>query len=349
MATQAHYLSIYRLHNVNALPDGHGRGTKLATFAKPSFEALLTSEPEPHFAHIDRSRAILALWAKQGTAGWTKLDGEIAAVKKNRPPGTTSGVFVVFNGMTEIPNPTFRSRRDSNEFAFSIDDVSTADIRNSFKALEDGVLIALSLSFPDRGVPSFDPVGQAVYLIEEGKAKPIYAYNLNVSAVRVTEASPMSSDAIENAQALGLRLTSAEFDLSRPVSLLRTSLDKAMDELQGFIAAWAAIEIFVNKTFKSTYEPRWYQTIESSFPESAKRAIERIAEVMNDKYRLSDKFLIIASVLDPDWAVTDAQEFRHLKEIRDKLAHGLDIPAEPLPIESVQKLLLKFLRLHLRP
>jgi len=157
----------------------------------------------------------------------------------------------------------------------------------------------------------------------------------------------MQADAIESAQALSLRLTSAKNDLRKPVSLLRTSLNRATDEPQGFIAAWAAIEIFVNQTFKSTYGPRWYQTIESSVHESAKRAIERIDDVMKDKYRVSDKFLIIASVLDPDFAVADERDFRRLKEIRDNLAHGLDLPEGPLPTESVQKLLLKFMRLHL--
>jgi hypothetical protein len=288
--------------------------------------------------------------AKQGTVGSTKegqLDIEIAAVKKERAPGTNSGVFVVFNGTTEISNPTFSGRRDSDEFAFSLDDVSKVDIRSRFKAAEHNILTALSLSLLVTAAPSFDNVGEAICLTQEGKAKPIYVYNSKFGPARLAVARRMSSDAIKNAQALTARLTSAENDLSRPVSLLRTSLDRATDELQGFIAAWAAIEIFVNQTFKSTYGPRWYQTIESSVSESAKRAIERINEVMKDKYRLSDKFLIIASLLDPDGAATAEKDFRSLKEIRDNLAHGLDLREGPLPTESVQKLLLKFLRLHL--
>jgi hypothetical protein len=191
-ATQAHYISIYRLNGVNSLPVGDSREVKL--FAAASFEALLTSEPEPHFAHIDRSRAVLDLWAERGIAGWTDKGQfilKIAAVKEKRAPRTNSGVFVVLNGTTEIPNPEFRGRRDSDEFSFSLDDVSRVDIRNRFKAPEDSVLTALSLSLPDRAVPSFDTVGEAVYLTEEGNAKPIYVYNV-ISTPRARAAAVTS-------------------------------------------------------------------------------------------------------------------------------------------------------------
>jgi hypothetical protein len=114
------------------------------------------------------------------------------------------------------------------------------------------------------------------------------------------------------------------------------------------VAAWNAMEIFVNATFKSTYEVQWSQIIEKGASVSAKPVVERIAEVMKDKYRLADKFLIIASILDPVRAATDEKEFRRLKKVRDGLLHVLDMPTEPLPTEAAQSLLLKFMGLHLR-
>jgi len=69
--------------------------------------------------------------------------------------------------------------------------------------------------------------------------------------------------------------------------------------------------------------------------------------VMSDKYRLSDKFLVIASVLDSASAVDDGREFSRLKKIRDGLLHALDTPSSPLSTHAVQKLLFKYLKLHL--
>jgi hypothetical protein len=135
--------------------------------------------------------------------------------------------------------------------------------------------------------------------------------------------------------------------MARPTSLLITSLEQATDELQGFIAAWSALEIFVNASFKDTYEARWFEVMEDGAPASAKPVFERFQEVMRDKYRLADKFLVVASVLDPDTATDDAKEFRRLKKFRDELLHALNTPSSTLPTVAVQKLLLKYMKLHL--
>src|SRR5713101_23199 len=51
---------------------------------------------------------------------------------------------------------------------------------------------------------------------------------------------------------------------------------RATDELQGFIAAWSALEIFINGTFKATYEVRWFEIMEDGAPASAKPVFERL-------------------------------------------------------------------------
>ena len=92
---------------------------------------------------------------------------------------------------------------------------------------------------------------------------------------------------------------------------------------------------------------RWFEIMEDGAPASAKPVFERLKDVMSDKYRLADKFLVIASVLDSGGAADDATEFGRLKKFRDGLFHALDTPLSPLPTEAVQKLLLKYMKLHL--
>jgi hypothetical protein len=57
---------------------------------------------------------------------------------------------------------------------------------------------------------------------------------------------------------------------------------------------------------------------------------------------------VIASVLDSAGAADDTEGFRHLKKFRDKLFHALDAPSSALPTDAVQKLLVKYMKLHLR-
>jgi hypothetical protein len=164
-------------------------------------------------------------------------------------------------------------------------------------------------------------------------------------AARVSIASPLTEEMVTEA---GKRIPKliAEKAMARPSSLLITSLNRDTDALQAFIAAWSSLEIFVNATFKATYEAQWFSIMENGAPGAAKPVFERLKEVMSDKYRIADKFLIVASVLDPDAAAKDGEEFRRLKKVRDDLLHALDTPTH-LPTEAVQTLLLKYMRLHL--
>jgi hypothetical protein len=68
---------------------------------------------------------------------------------------------------------------------------------------------------------------------------------------------------------------------------------------------------------------------------------------MSDKYRLSDKFSVIAGELDDSEAEDDQHKFDAIKVTRDKLLHGEDVPISSLPTSDATQLLRKYLRLHL--
>ena len=68
---------------------------------------------------------------------------------------------------------------------------------------------------------------------------------------------------------------------------------------------------------------------------------------MSSKYRLSDKFALIASLLSPESADEDVEQFKQAKNDRDKLLHGQDVHEASLPVQIVQELARKYLRIHL--
>ncbi len=150
------------------------------------------------------------------------------------------------------------------------------------------MLTAITLSLPVGSDLEFEKVGELVYSVDEGSAKPIYALNVEMGTPRLSLARPLSGEIVALAAALAARLNT-EQGSRRAYSLLRTSLDRASDDLQGFIAAWSALEIFVNGVFKSTHEVRWFAIMAEGAPESANPIFERFADVMKDKYRLADR------------------------------------------------------------
>ncbi len=70
---------------------------------------------------------------------------------------------------------------------------------------------------------------------------------------------------------------------------------------------------------------------------------------MKDKYRLSDKFLVISSILSEESAEVDTAEFASLKDIRDKMFHGQTPDQLGMPAQRAQRLIRKYLKFHVEP
>ena len=265
-------------------------------------------------------------------------------VRARRKKQTEKGVFLVLEGASDIQEPCFKTRRDLQDISICFDAIAKPEIRESFGPAVHAVLIALGLSLPANADHQIEKVGEVVYLIDTENDKPIYTFSFQGGSARLSLASPLTDDMVRDAGNRALRVMNDKA-LARPARLL-SSLNQATDALQAFIAAWSALEIFVNASFKASYETQWFAIMENGAPPAARPVFERLKDVMSDKYRLADKLLIIASVLVADAVTTDADEFRRLKRVRDDLLHALETPAN-LPTEAVQKLLLKYMTLHL--
>jgi hypothetical protein len=345
------YIAVWRLYGVSKLLTDGGNNLDLARLDDPSVVSSVTANAEPHFLHIDRSAALATQLLKglfspdkNGTPA-ERLAAELENVKARRAKQTEKGVFLVVEAEKDVSSPNFKTRRDTEEYAVCFDAVDKPEILDSFRPFIQAILTSVVLSLPANADHQIERVGEAIYLVDPDNGKPIYTFSVQGGSARLSVASPLTGEIVA---AAGRRVSKVIGDkqLARPTSLLVTSLNRTTDALQAFVAAWSALEIFVNAGFKATYESRWFDIMESGAPVAAKPVFERFKDVMSDKYRLADKFLIIASVLDADAATTDADEFRNLKTVRDNLSHGLETAAH-LPTEAVQKLLVKYMALHL--
>jgi hypothetical protein len=119
------------------------------------------------------------------------------------------------------------------------------------------------------------------------------------------------------------------------------------DRLKAFVSGWTALEILIEKSFK-TYEQIFLSPLTNAEqPTLRERFLGRITDVMKDKYRLTDKFLAVAAVLFPAVADAEVQEdykkFCRLKGLRDSIFHGDEFSERDLPVHELAELLRKYL------
>jgi len=346
------FIAIYKLEGANKLPDGV-ESVGLLALQSPLITATLTINPEPYYLHIDRSFALgtLILKAiftpnKEGTLEG-HLATEIKNVQERRAKLKGTDVFLVFEGEMDHPVPEFdTSYWGNDDFAVCLEAIDKGIVRAQFRQVVEQALVALSVSLPANADRAFGKIGDVIYIVGPNNEKPIYTFNIKGGDVRLSVASPLNQNVIDETAMFAQKLAN-ERAISLLARLLANSLDLATADLQSFLDIWSAFEIFVNATFRTTYGMRWRQIMENGAPTSAQPVFKRIKDVMHDKYRVADKFIIIASILDADAADNDSTKFRKVKEFRDKLFHSGDIPTSPLPTGDIQKLLIKYLKLHL--
>lgn len=116
--------------------------------------------------------------------------------------------------------------------------------------------------------------------------------------------------------------------------------------MRAFISAWTSLEILINRIF-SIYEDKFIYNIENDHnSHGVNQFLTRIKDVMKDKYRLTDKFSLIASYLSAE-VTEDIELFKSMKKIRDDISHGKEFNEETLPVENARKLASKYLMGHL--
>lgn len=128
--------------------------------------------------------------------------------------------------------------------------------------------------------------------------------------------------------------------------LLAQSLETKQDKFRAFLSAWSAIEIFINKVFVQ-YEAKFISNVDNDHSShGVSKYLERIQSVMKDKYRLTDKFTLIASFLGDD-IENDINLFNRIKKQRNDIYHGQAFDEEILPVEDARRLISVYLKKHL--
>ena len=310
---------------------------------------VLTSDVNRHCLNIDRGLACASLLFR-GMFGSEKIqeipiaiDQEVTKIQEERLSKHKSGVYTVINitGQAEL-NIKENLHRETDQFHICFDAIDKESIRNQHKEIIHAVVAALAMSTS----PEYHAIkiASGIYFIDANN-KPLYSYTFQGGRARLIIAKPVDSEKeIEISETIDLSI--ANIQLKTPFRLLAQSLETMQDNLRAFVSAWSALEILTNKVFP-VYEKQFIAGImDDHNPHGVNDFLARIKEVMRDKYRLTDKFSLVASFLSNEIS-DDIKLFKSMKNIRDGILHGKEFDEEALPVEDARKLASKYLRHHM--
>jgi hypothetical protein len=339
------YLSIYRVRGVIGLPDD----LPVPLLEAPTTKAVaqLTMARDPYFLHLRRLQAFRLMITQALVGGHGNLENASARflhalAGSNIQEGTDFDkplLIVGITGEAEILHPD--RAVDVGEISFGLGLFETQDLAQRAEAVLEAAVAGISLSLPPSTTSVVTKLGYVAYIKDNDSGRLSYTLELSASGSHSSMTS-VSKEILADAAHLS-NVLFAKDDLKTVSHLLSRSL-RTTDDLQAFLTAWAALEILITKSFKSTYEPKLYETLGNAT--SAGQFLTRVRDVMKDKYNIRDKFVVVSSSLDPINAEQDIQEFKNIKSERDGI-HEMKLKPIGYPTHKVQNLLRKYLRLHL--
>lgn len=310
---------------------------------------VLTSDVNRHCLVIDTGLACAGLLLR-GMFGDEKIqelpiaiDSEVKKIQEERVSKNKSGTYavIIINGQAEVEIKE-NLHRETDDFRICFDAIDKELLRKEHEEKIHAIVASVAISTSPEYLA--EKIASGIYFIDRNK-KPLYSYTFQGGRARLILAEPVDSEKeTEITKAIGL--SNANQQLKTPFRLLTQSLETTQDELRAFLSAWSALEIITNKVFP-IYEDKFIAGIvDDHNSHGVNHFLDRIKDVMKDKYRLTDKFSLIASFLS-DEITEDIELFKSMKKIRDDISHGKEFNEETLPVEDARKLASKYLKRHM--
>lgn len=273
----------------------------------------------------------------------TSIDDEVTKIQEERDSNKKSGVYavIIIKGDAEL-KINKKLHKATDQFSICFDAINKESIFKLHKEKVHAIVTSLSMSTSPEYHAEKESSG--VYFIDEND-KPLYSFKMQAGSARAI-VSEAINDEIESEISKMIDLSTNDQQLKTPFRLFTQSLENPQDKLRSFTSAWSALEIFTNKVF-SSYEDKFIAEIADDHnSHGVNQFLMRIKDVMKDKYRLMDKFSLIASLLS-DEIEADIDLFKKMKSLRDDISHGKEFDEEALPVEDARKLAAKYLKRHM--
>ncbi|MEW5943813.1 MAG: hypothetical protein AB1710_08180 [Pseudomonadota bacterium] len=313
---------------------------------------VLTNTPDDLLAEIDRGSAVGRLMLK-GLFGQSKaakfpvaLAAEIGEIKAERAKKAGAQAVLVVEANGQIDATLTKPVGELEDFIVTFDAVDKQAVarihRDEIEAMK------LAVAFESETPSRFASLAEGTYLINEA-GKTVYSISFSMSG-EATVSTVLSDEGADRISARYAMLQQAN-DLESVERLFAQMSDYGTDRLKAFLSGWAALEILVAKAFKR-YEHAFLSPLTNAGQTTLRESfLDRIKDVMKDKYRLTDKFLAVAAVLFPgapdNEIQADFDKFKQLKQLRDSISHGEEFSEKNLPVHELAAMLRKYVLAHI--
>lgn len=319
--------------------------------SKLNVKAIFSHSLDDYCFEIDRRNAISSLiftrhWAEKDKDKIPKaIEEGIKRVQNDRKVKIRSGAAIVLAMEGEIENLRNSIEREFDEFTISIAELHDSDIKTiTTTSIYAKHLLFTSLFLAANHSMDIKKVDSGLYLTNH-ENKIYYPISISLSTPNVF-CSESLNEAVAKIKNY-FDIVKKEKSLNKVYRLLSQAIDSNNDNLKSFIYSWTALEILINKIF-NVYEKEFLNFLAKSSKLNASRFfICRISEIMKDKYKLHDKFVIITSFFKDEEAEIMSEQFKNVKKYRDKMFHGEDIEEATLPTDDVIKIIKIYLKAHI--
>ncbi|MGJ4941374.1 hypothetical protein ACQR1W_12440 [Bradyrhizobium sp. HKCCYLS1011] len=234
----------------------------------------------------------------------------------------------------------------TDRFIVALDGVDKAALKQ--KHADEFESMRLALSLEGKAPANFVQVADQVYF-RHPSGRDVYSFSVSMNG-RVYLSKSLSTEGVTDIQSRFLALQ-VDKSLSAVKRLSSRMTEHERDPLRAFLFGWSALEILIAKCF-SRYEQQFMSPLADG-PQTVLRGkfLFRVRDVMKDKYRLSDKFHCVSSILfahsSEDDVRADVEQFQKIKKMRDTMLHGEEYDENGLPIEELASLLQKYTTAYL--
>ena len=299
--SEVHISVVHAVPGFTALP-----GATVKLLAEANASVWLTCEPDELAAHVDRKNALAELLLKGAFHALdTHFATALASAREHRQKEARSSQTYLIADAHISARLEKGTTRAFEEFSVTVDALPQ-ETREDLKRLADSaigrVVSALSLTLGDARFPHVRKVAEAHYSVDQGSAKITYQLIFTLYPPTMYVSSPADDQLISLLKNCIAKLPTLGVETA--LRLYKIALEESDDELRSFVAAWAALEILVNKAC------------------SARLARENA----HDEIGFVDRFGALATWLSVDLAKDDIELVARLNGARNDLYHRGILP-----------------------
>lgn len=258
----------------------------------------------------------------------------ISEIQTERAKTYTTGDCLIIEiiGETEITlNEKYHTEIDGIHIYF--DALNREEIQSKHKKTIDSTLASVSLALDSR--ERIHKVADGIHCLHVD-GKPIMSFTMTAGRANVI-LSRNIDDKTTNLMSQLITSSISDKNLQSSFRLYNRSLNKNESRFKAFMNSWMALEIFTVKMF-SEFESIYATSLEKNHETKALGSfLQRTKEVMKGKYRIADKFTLIAAFVS-DSTDDDIATFKRIKRTRDDISHGVEVNDDDLPLEELRQL-----------